>query len=215
MKNFVITIGRQYGSGGREVGRQVAEKLGVPFYDKEIITASVKETGLDAKIFEEMEERVTPSFLYSLAVGTFTPSALADTNYFSLNDRVNAIQADTIKRLADESSCVIVGRAADDILANQADCFNVFVHADLEERIRRASEEYGIMGDRDEVEEVILKTDKRRSNYYNYVSGKKWSAVSNYHLALDSQRLGIDGCVELITTIALRLRPDLEKKNAK
>lgn len=147
MKNFVITIGRQYGSGGREVGRQVAEKLGVPFYDKEIITASVKETGLDAKIFEEMEERVTPSFLYSLAVGTFTPSALADTNYFSLNDRVNAIQADTIKRLADESSCVIVGRAADDILANQADCFNVFVHADLEERIRRASEEYGIKGD--------------------------------------------------------------------
>ena len=81
MKNFVITIGRQYGSGGREVGRQVAEKLGVPFYDKEIITASVKETGLDAKIFEEMEERVTPSFLYSLAVGTFTPSALAAVSY--------------------------------------------------------------------------------------------------------------------------------------
>ena len=217
MKNLVITIGRQYGSGGREIGRLVAQELGIPFFDKELITASVKESGLDAKIFEEMEERATQSFLYSLAVGSFTPTILADTtmDYFSLNDRVNAIQANTMKRLAGESHCVIVGRAADDILAGFADCLNVFVHADLEVRIKRVTEEYGVKGDDDDVEDIVVKTDKRRANYYNYISGKKWSAAENYHLALDSERLGIAGCVELITATALRLRPDVKGDNSK
>ncbi|MBQ6000701.1 MAG: cytidylate kinase-like family protein [Clostridia bacterium] len=211
--NFVITIGREYGSGGREIGRQVAEKLRIPFYDKELIAASVRESGMDAKVFEELEERTTPSFLFSLAVGSLTPN-IVDGNIlgFSLNDRVNDIQAETIKKLAAKSSCVIVGRAADDILAKDADCLNVFIHAPLDARIARSRNDYGLQGDYEELKNTILKIDKRRANYYSYITSKSWGDASNYHLSLNSSHFGISGCVQMILEAAALQRPEFAKK---
>ena len=213
MKNFVITIGRQYGSGGREIGEAVARRLGLSFYDKELITASVKESGMDASVFEEMEERATPSFLFSLAVGSLSTTLYPDhMGALSLNDRVNAVQAETIRKIAAKESCVIVGRAADDLLKGEADLLNVFVHAPMPFRVQHVIDNYNVGTDPEEIEDRIEKTDKRRANYYNYVTGKKWADVRNFHLTIDSERIGFDAAVDMICRLAGLMRPELAGK---
>ena len=191
MKNRIITISRQFGSGGRTVGREVAQKLGIPCYDHELIERLAEESGFAKEyIKNESEYRPFGSRLASaLNVGTgFDPL----TN----QDRLWIAQNRMILELGAKESCVIVGRCADAILEDQADCLRVFIHASFEQRAKRIVEVYG----ETEVptERRLRDKDKRRISYYQYYTDRTWGDINNYDVALDAGRLGIDKCVEII-----------------
>jgi len=202
-KHIVITIGRQYGSGGREIGFRVAEKLGIKCYDKEILSVAAKESGLCEKIFEVHDEKPTKSFLYSLVMDTYsmgyTPSGYVD---MPIGHKLFLAQFDAIKSIAASESCVFVGRCADYALEENSDLLSVFVHGTIEHRIQRIKERLNLSND-NEVKEIINKTDKKRAAYYNSYSNKKWGEAKTYNLSIDSSVLGIDGTADLIVDIAL------------
>ena len=191
---IVISIGRRYGSGGREIGRKLAELFNIDFYDKELITLAAKQSGFSEEILKENDENHNGSFLYSLVMGTYTGG-----NNLPLNHKLFLAQFDTIKMLAEEKSCVIIGRCADYALEYNPNCIKVFIHADLDSRIKRAVGEYGV--DPDKVEETIKKIDKKRESYYNFYTGKKWGYMENYDLTINSTVSGIDGAVKIIADL--------------
>ena len=197
MSNLVITIGRQCGSRGKTIGKKVAEALGVKCYDKELLTEAAKHSGLCEELFETHDEKPTNSFLYSLVMDTYslgyTTSAYMD---MPINHKIFLAQFDTIKKLADEESCVIVGRCADYALADYPNVVSVFICADEEVKIQELMKRHNIT--RDKAKDVMIKTDKQRSGYYNYYSSKRWGDSNSYHLTLDAGKLGIDGCVDMI-----------------
>ncbi len=197
MSNLVITIGRQYGSGGRQIGQQLAKELNIKCYDKELLTLAAKDSGLCHELFETHDEKPTNSFLYSLVMDTYS-MGYNSTGYVDmpLNHKVFLAQFDSIKKLAEKESCIIVGRCADYALEEHDGTISVFIHARLEDRIRRIRRIYSLTDDK--AKDLILKTDKKRANYYNYYSSKKWGDAKSYDLSLDSSLLGIDGSVELI-----------------
>ena len=195
--NSVITIGRQYGSGGRYVGRLLAEKLGVPFYDKELLSEAAKNSGICEEIFEEHDEKPTRSLLFSLVTGM--QSHMAAGNFYMdmpLNHKIFLAQFDAIRRIAGEGSCVIVGRCADYVLRENPDAVSIFVKGDMDSKIARAVKYYGI--EEDKAEERIRKADKQRASYYNYYATATWGDVDNYDLVVDTGVLGVEGAVELI-----------------
>jgi len=194
MKNVIFTIGRQYGSGGRLIGKKLAEELGIPFYDKELLTMAAKDSGFCEEIFETHDERPTSSFLYSLVMGGYGSDSMP------LNHKLFLAQFETIKKLAKQGSCVIIGRCADYALEGMPNVVNVFIHADMESRVKRVVEEYG--EDAKQAVSLINKTDKKRANYYNYYSDKKWGAMDTYNLSIDSGKIGIDNAVKLIKDYA-------------
>ncbi len=199
-KHMVITIGRQFGSGGREIGRGLAEQFDIPFYDKELIVASAKKSGLSETMFENVDEQAANSLLYSLVLGAYAPTAgMTGVPPLSINETLFQVQSDVIKELAQEGSCVIVGRCADYILRNRTDCVNLFIHAPMPERIKRAVSKYDVA--QEKAEDVIHKTDKKRANFYNYYSGQKWGEAKNYHLSLDSSLLGIEGSISALKAV--------------
>ena len=196
-KNVVITIGRQFGSGGRYVGRLLAEKLGVPFYDKELLSEAAKNSGICEEIFEEHDEKPTRSLLFSLVTGM--QSHMAAGNFYMdmpLNHKIFLAQFDAIRRIAGEGSCVIVGRCADYVLRENPDAVSIFVKGDMESKIARAVKYYGIEEDKAEVRS--RKADKQRASYYNYYATATWGDVDNYDLVVDTGVLGVEGAVELI-----------------
>ena len=195
--NVVFTIGRQFGSGGRQVGKTLAQKLGIPFYDKELIAISARDSGLSEALFSNADEKATSSIFYSLVMGNYPmASGALGVTEMPLNDQLFLIQSKTIKRLASEGSCVIVGRCADYILRDMDNVVNVFIHADLKNRVERAIRVYEVSENK--AEDVCLKTDKQRANFYNYYSDRKWGMCRTYDLSLDSGMLGIEGCAEQI-----------------
>jgi len=195
--NVVFTIGRQFGSGGRQVGKTLAQKLGIPFYDKELIAISARDSGLSEALFSNADEKATSSIFYSLVMGNYPmASGALGVTEMPLNDQLFLIQSKTIKRLASEGSCVIVGRCADYILRDMDNVVNVFIHADLKNRVERAIRVYEVPENKSE--DVCLKTDKQRANFYNYYSDRKWGMCRTYDLSLDSGMLGIEGCAEQI-----------------
>lgn len=195
--NVVFTIGRQFGSGGRQVGKTLAQKLGIPFYDKELIAISARDSGLSEALFSNADEKATSSIFYSLVMGNYPmASGALGVTEMPLNDQLFLIQSKTIKRLALEGSCVIVGRCADYILRDMDNVVNVFIHADLKNRVERAIRVYEVPENK--AEDVCLKTDKQRANFYNYYSDRKWGMCRTYDLSLDSGMLGIEGCAEQI-----------------
>lgn len=195
--NVVFTIGRQFGSGGRQVGKTLAEKLGIPFYDKELIAISARDSGLSEALFSNADEKATSSIFYSLVMGNYPmASGALGVTEMPLNDQLFLIQSKTIKRLASEGSCVIVGRCADYILRDMDNVVNIFVHADLKNRVERAVRVYEVPENK--AEDVCLKADKQRANFYNYYSDRKWGMCRTYDLSLDSGMLGIEGCAEQI-----------------
>ena len=202
--NTILTIGRQYGSAGHEIGQRLARELNVPYYDKELLERAAKESGLCKEIFENHDEKPTNSFLYSLVMDTYSygySSGLMSD--MPLNQRVFLAQFDTIRNLAKEGPCVIIGRCADYALESLPNCLSVFIHADLQLRVRRIARLYDLTDAK--AKERIQKTDKSRSSYYNYYTSKKWGDLSSYHLTVDSGLLGIDGTVELLkNAIALK-----------
>ncbi len=196
-KSTVITIGRQFGSGGRYVGRLLAEKLGIPFYDKELLSEAAKGSGICEQILEEHDEKPTRSLLFSLVTGM---QSHVSTGAFymdmPLNHRIFLAQFDAIRRIAAEGPCVIVGRCADYVLRDDPHTASIFVKADMPSKVDRAVKYYGIEADK--AEERIRRADKQRASYYNYYATATWGDVENYDLVVDTGVLGVEGAVELI-----------------
>lgn len=193
MTGPVITISRQYGSGGRFIGKKLAEKLGIPFYDNELISMAAKESGFAESLFENAEKNTTYSLLYSLSMfGTSTGGMYG----LSLSDKVFLIQSDIIKSVAEKGPCVIVGRCADYVLRENNNVLHFFMYSDIENRINRALKYYGL--DEKKAKEAIEKTDKKRAAYYNYYTGERWGEIRNYHMSLNTDSIGVDNCVEVL-----------------
>lgn len=193
----IITISRQYGSGGREIGKKLADQLGIPFYDNEIISRAAKETGFSETAFEAVEDKATNSLLYSIAMGmnVFTNQDAGFVG-LSLDDRIFLAQSNVIRKVAEEGSCVIVGRCADYILKDFDNVINIFISADLDFRIKRSIEVDNLT--KEHAAETVLKKDKSRGNYYRYHAGERWNNLFNYDLVLRSDLVGIDKTVECI-----------------
>ena len=198
--NSVITIGRQYGSDGRAIGEKLSEYYSIPFYDKDILARASKESGICEDLFKDNDEKKTSSFLFSLAMdSTFLGYGVGfgtgDVE-MPLSQKIFLAQFDTIKNIAKEGPCVIVGRCADYVLEEEPNVIRVFVHADFEKRCRRVME-------RDDLSEkkaldAVMKNDKQRMSYYNYYTNNKWGDSNNYNLTLDSGLTGVEGAVEVI-----------------
>ena len=198
--NCVITIGRQFGSGGRYVGRMLAEKLGIPFYDKELLSEAAKQSGICEEIFEDHDEKPTRSLLFNLVTGMQVHGD-AGSYYMDmpLNHKIFLAQFDAIRSIADKGPCVIVGRCADYILQDKAKCLKVFIHADMAFRAKRIVEVYG---EREQSPEQRLRDkDKRRAAYHRFYTNMKWGYAQNYHITLDSGELGIDKCADIIADL--------------
>lgn len=193
----VITISREFGSGGREIGKTLAEKLGIDFYDKELLEIASKESGITQELFVKHDETYTNSFLYSLVMGNYpvTPDGRIAPE-MPLNQKIFLAQFDTIRSLAEKGPCVIVGRCADYVLKNKDNVINFFITGSMPQKRRRILERYDI--EKNKVEDFIRKTDKRRANYYNYYTDMKWGEAKNYDLCINSSKTGIDGAVELM-----------------
>ncbi len=195
--NKIITISRQFGSGGREIGSKLAKKLGIPFYDNELISRAAKESGFAEAAFENAEKKASNSLLYSLAMGmnAYGNQDIGFT-HLSLDDQLYLAQSNVIRKVAEEGACVIVGRCADYVLRDFVNVVNIFIWADIEARRKRAIDQYHLKENK--AEDEILRTDRRRANYYNYHASEKWGRAENYHLSLRSDYIGIDGTVDCI-----------------
>lgn len=200
-KNTVITIARQFASGGREIGKLVSETLKVPFFDKELISMAAKESGFSEEVFQKVDEKATNSFLYSLVMGSYSATPNFSTaQTMPLNDKLFLIQSDIIKKAAQEGPCVIVGRCADYVLRDFKNCLRVFIRADKPFRIARAVGIYGINADK--APDVLAKRDKQRASYYNFYTNNKWDSLSHYDLVVNSSLLGLEKTAQLIVGAA-------------
>lgn len=200
MKNQTITIARQYGSGGREVGQKLAQKMDLPFYDKELVAIAAKKSGMSEKLFQTADERHTSSLLYSLSIGNYSYDTPGTSTNLLLNDRLFLLQSQIIEDAAKKGPCVIVGRCGNYILRDKANVFRVFLYADREIRIQHAIETYGL--DPKKAGSIVSKMDRQRSAYFNFYTGQKWNDFSNYDLCLNTGRMGIDRVVECISALA-------------
>jgi len=196
-ETFVINIGRQLGSGGRQIGEKLADGFGIGFYDKELIQLASKESGLGKEFFERADEKSSFSFIGGLLGLRTNISNEVYTNNYLTNETFFKIQSDVIRELAGKESCVFVGRCADYILRDNPSCINVFITADTEDRIKRVAQTYQLSLDK--AQELIVKTDKKRSEYYNFYSNKIWGEAKSYHLCINSSVLGMDQTVAFIT----------------
>ncbi|MDD3369805.1 MAG: cytidylate kinase-like family protein [Lachnospiraceae bacterium] len=204
----VITIGRQFGSGGREIGKKLAERFDIPYYDKELLTRAAQESGFCEEMIKNHDERPTNSFLYNLVMDTYSfgynASAFVD---MPISHKVFLAQFDTIKKIADEGACVIVGRCADYALDEYKNCLKVFVHGREDMKIKRIMERHQL--DEAKAKDLMIKTDKQRQSYYNYYSSKKWGRADSYDMTINSSVLGVDGTVDLLAQFV----EDFEKQN--
>lgn len=186
---FVITIGRQLGSGGKKLGEILSQKLNIPCYDKELILMASRKSGLGAEFFEQADEKSR----FSLFCGLFgfRSGYIGDnSNNYLCNERLFEIQSDVIKQLAEKESCIFVGRCADYILRNNPRCINIFIHADLDDRVQTLMNNNNRT--RKEALNLIEQTDKKRAGYYNYYSNKTWGMAMSYDLCINSSLLGIE-----------------------
>ncbi|MBR6470038.1 MAG: cytidylate kinase-like family protein [Lachnospiraceae bacterium] len=197
--NTVITIGRQFGSGGREIGEKLAGKYGVKFYDKDLLKRAARESGICPELFENNDEKPTSSFLYNLVSDTYAFGYSSPYVEMPLSHKVFLAQFDTIKKIASEGPCVIVGRCADYALSDLKNRLSIFINAPLEDRIARIKVKYNEEKDEARLKDMVIKNDKARANYYNYYSSKKWGRADSYDLCINSSILGIDGTVELLS----------------
>lgn len=205
MGNHIYTIGREFGSGGYEVGRMLAERLGIKLYDKELLAQAAKSSGFCKEIFENHDEKPTSSFLYSLVMDTYSGGSYSSAPFLDmpLNHKVFLAQFDTIKKIAEQESCVIVGRCADYALADNPYCLNIFVHAEMEDRISWISKRKDLTENK--ARDLIQKTDKQRASYYNYYTCKKWGDSRSYDLCLNTSKISKEACVDMILEFRNRM----------
>ena len=198
-ENIIVTIARQYGSGGHAVGRIVAEKLGIAYHDKSLIELSAQKLGVSEEMLKNADEMATPSFLYSIATGNYDvyPLSINFAPYeMPINDRLFNLQCDIIREQADKASGVFVGRCADYVLNGRKKLLKVFIYSDMDARIKRVCEHHGI--NEQDARVMIYKTDKKRANYYNYYTSLKWGKSDNYNLMLDTGKIGVEGAAKII-----------------
>lgn len=197
--NTIITIGRQFGSGGREIGEKLANHFGIKYYDKELLTRAAKESGFCEEMMHNHDERPTNSFLYNLVMDTYSfgynSSAFVD---MPISHKVFLAQFDTIKKIADEGPCVIVGRCADYALSEYKNCLHIFIHADEQSKIKHIMDKYDDVTTEQKARDMMIKKDKQRQSYYNYYSSKKWGRADSYDLSINSSILGEDGTVRFL-----------------
>lgn len=195
--NTIITIARQYGSGGHDIGEKLAEELKIPFYDKELLERAAKDSGFCQEIFENYDEKPTNSFLYSLVMDTYSMGhSTAAFAEMPLNHKIFLAQFNAIKDIAKEGPCVIVGRCADYALADFPNVVNVYLYADMQSGIARIARRHDVTDAK--AKDLIQKTDKGRASYYNYYTNKKWGEATGYDLCLNTASLGIDGSIHMI-----------------
>ncbi|MEF9997460.1 MAG: cytidylate kinase-like family protein [Lachnospiraceae bacterium] len=193
----IITIGRQFGSAGREIADKIAKDLDIKVYDKEMLDRAAKESGICQELFESHDEKPTSSFLYSLVMDTYSLGYSSGTYAdMPINHKVFLAQFDAIKKIADEGPCILVGRCADYALEQYKNVVSVFIHAELDARIQRVARIFDITDAK--AKEMIHKTDKKRSSYYNYYTNKNWGDAESYNLCLSSSELGVQGATEVI-----------------
>lgn len=195
MKYKIITIEREYASGGTEIGKRLSETLGFPCYGKEILEIAAKRQHTTPDYLAHLEETATNSFLYSLVMMSRVIST-DGSGPLSHEERLNLAESEIIREIANEKSCIIIGRGGAFALQSRNDVLRVFIHADMDFRRTRAIKEYG--DDPAHVDGIIRQFDRRRSNYYSANTGKRWSDSREYHMVLDSSRLGLDGCAKAI-----------------
>ncbi len=209
--NTIITIGRQFGSQGREIGEKIAKLFNIPCYDKELLSRAAKESGFCEEMIQNHDERPTNSFLYNLVMDTYSfgynASSFID---MPISHKVFLAQFDTIKKIADEGPCVIVGRCADYALSEYKNCVNIFIYAEEQAKIRHLCERFPDLNEQ-KARDMIVKKDRQRQSYYNYYSSKKWGRADSYDLCIDSSKLGVDGTVKLIAQYV----EDFEEHNNK
>lgn len=210
--NLIITISRQFGSGGREIGKLLASDLNVAYYDKDIIKRCAKESGIDEKVFENAEEIANNSLIYSLSTGLFSQygSTITPVN-MSIGDRINQVQSQIIREIADKGPCVIVGRCSNYVLKKYPKCVNVFIKANIEKRLNRVINEYNY--DKNTGKSVIRKVDRRRASYYSCYAEGAWGDQENYDLIIDSGVIGINGSVKVIKTFIEDFNKDITLTN--
>lgn len=188
----IITIAREYGSGGRLIAQKVAQKVGLVYYDNEVIDLAAREMGMDVDAIRKVAEQKSSSFMYTMSSSAFS---------LPLNDKVFVMQSKIIRHLANHDSCIIVNGCADYILEDYDDVLSIFIHAPLESRIRRVKEDYQEV--HDDYKKYVTKRDKGRSNYYNYYTTKKWGHLKNFDLTINSD-LGIDEVATIIADLFLK-----------
>ncbi len=207
-KKIVITIARQYGSGGREIGEKIAAALGIPLYDKELIKEAASRGDLSETVVNGVDESAANSLLYTLAMGSNVLGTTMSFGYkMPLNDKLFILQSDVIKDYAKAGSCVVIGRCGDYVLRDEKNLLRLFIYGDLDHRRERVAERHPEIK-KSHVIDIINKTDKRRASYYNFYTGNKWGKFDNYDLAINSSTLGIDGTVDLIVAYAKKMLAD-------
>lgn len=197
MSSKIITIERQYASGGRAIGQMLSEKLGIPVYGREILEMVAERNGTSIEFVEHIEESSTNSLLFNFAISA--QAMINDAGIVQNEQNILKDERAVIRELADKGDCIIVGRCAGSVLLKHCETLRVFVYADMEDRVRRAREEYGI--DDRKIESVIRKIDRRRSNFYNLNSDYRWDDREGYCLMLNSSALGIEKCVDAIIAV--------------
>lgn len=195
MKKKIITISRQFGSGGREIGKLLAERLNIPFYDKELIELASKNSGIDERIFKSEGEETGRMYQVLGAIGYALGSPAGGIYEYSINDQLYLVQANIVEQVANEGPCVIVGRCADYVLEDRDDVLNIYLCADMDERLRRVIDEYHV---EDADENMLRKVDKRRSNYYQYYTDRIWGKAENYDLCINTGKFDKETVVEMI-----------------
>ena len=198
-EKLAITIGRQFGSGGREIGVRVGELLGIKVFDKELLTIAAEKKGINPDYLRRVDEKAASSLLYTLAMGSSVYSARHLGVDVPINDQLFITQTEIIKETAEADSAIFIGRCADYILRNHPHRLSFFIYSDFESRVHRVMERHGCK--RNEAESMINKTDKKRVNYYNFYTGKKWGKFENYHMSLDSSLLGVEGTAQMIAQL--------------
>ena len=202
MDNSVISISREFGSGGRKKKKKLAAALGIPCYDRTIIQKTAEKSGLSPDFIARAEDRARSRFQMN-----FVPVGIGGVSFAQygtpVNDQAFFAQSEVIRELADAGRCVIVGRCSDHVLGERPECIKIFIHADMASRLQRCREVYGLSPDG--LEAHIQRTDKGRANYYNYYTGNVWGAMRHYDLTIDSGRTGVDGAVALIQEL-VRIR---------
>ena len=207
-KKIIITIARQYGSGGREIGERVAKLLGIPLYDKQLIADAASKGNLSEEIIKKTDETAANSLLYTLAMGSNVVGTTMHFGYkMPINDKLFILQSEVIREYAKNGSCVIIGRCADYVLREEEGIFRIFVYGDLDHRKERVQERHPEIKPA-QVVDVINKTDRRRASYYNFYTGNKWGKYDNYDMAVNSSTLGIVGTARLIADCAKALMED-------
>ena len=196
----IITIGRKYGSAGRQIGQEVAKYFGIKCYDKELLEHAANDSGICKELFEHHDEKPTNSFLYSLVMDTYSFGySSAGFTDMPMNHKIFLAQFEAIKKLASEGPCVMVGRCADYALRDLDNVVNVFLYADMEDRAARIAKKYNISESK--AKDMIKKEDKARASYYNYYTSKRWGEMKGYDICINTSKYGIDKTIDLLYDI--------------